>query len=237
MELEVNQFCLFKVIFKLLQPLFLILTNMGTHLSQCFCNRIREDGSILPRNSKIEITLSFLTILVVQHTRSSELLGASPPIPPPGTCLGPSGGFTAAPRPHLDKAIAYGHRTDRANVFFFIYILAGSYDFCRLVTAGVLTFWFQKRILHRPCLYTVNIARPLILAGVMLPVFSVILEYRMNGRNSSDRPTVRPQSSYTACAFCTLAISKQTQTRSSSNHTRQFQLLPEHAIRRAQMLN
>ena len=25
----------------------------------------------------------------------------------------------------------------------------------------------------------------------MLPVFSVILEYRMDGRNSSDRPTVR----------------------------------------------
>ena len=41
----------------------------------------------------------------------------------------------------------------------------------------------------------------------MLPVFSVVLEYRMNGRNSSARPTVRPQS---ACAFCTLAISKQT---------------------------
>ena len=30
----------------------------------------------------------------------------------------------------------------------------------------------------------------------MLPVFSVILEYRKDGRNSSDRPTVRPQSLY-----------------------------------------
>ena len=30
----------------------------------------------------------------------------------------------------------------------------------------------------------------------MLPVFSVILECRMNGRNSSDRPTVRSQSLY-----------------------------------------
>ena len=46
----------------------------------------------------------------------------------------------------------------------------------------------------------------------MLPVFSVILEYRMDGRNYSARPTV---SLCTACAFCTLAISKQTQTRSS----------------------
>ena len=33
----------------------------------------------------------------------------------------------------------------------------------------------------------------------MLPVFSVILEYRMDGRKSSDRPMVRPQSSYCMC--------------------------------------
>ena len=30
----------------------------------------------------------------------------------------------------------------------------------------------------------------------MLPVFSAILEYHKNGRNSSDRPTIRPQSLY-----------------------------------------
>ena len=30
----------------------------------------------------------------------------------------------------------------------------------------------------------------------MLPVFSVIPEYRKDGRNSSDRPTARPQSLY-----------------------------------------
>ena len=41
----------------------------------------------------------------------------------------------------------------------------------------------------------------------MLSVFSVILEYRMDGKHSSDRPTV-------GHAFCTLAISKQTQARS-----------------------
>ena len=55
--------------------------------------------------------------------------------------------------------MTYGQCTDRANTFF-IYILAGSYDFCRVVTAGVLTFLVPKMILHRPC-YTVNIARPL----------------------------------------------------------------------------
>ena len=42
--------------------LFLIFTNMGTHLSKCFCNRIRQDGTILPINSKVETILLFLTI-------------------------------------------------------------------------------------------------------------------------------------------------------------------------------
>ena len=55
--------------------------------------------------------------------------------------------------------MTYGQCTDWANTFF-IYILAGSYDFCRVVTAGVLTFLASKMILHRPC-YTVNIAQPL----------------------------------------------------------------------------
>ena len=46
-------------------------------------------------------------------------------------------------RPQLDKGMTYGHCTDRANTFL-IHILAGSYDFCRVVTAGILTFLFQK---------------------------------------------------------------------------------------------
>ena len=33
----------------------------------------------------------------------------------------------------------------------------------------------------------------------MLPIFSVSLEYHMDGRNSSDRPTVRPESLYCMC--------------------------------------
>ena len=33
----------------------------------------------------------------------------------------------------------------------------------------------------------------------MLPVFSVVLEYRMNGRNCSARPTVKPQCLYYMC--------------------------------------
>ena len=45
-----------------------------------------------------------------------------------------------------------------------MYILAGSYDFCRVVTAGVLTFLVPKMILHRPY-DTVNISRPLTQGG------------------------------------------------------------------------
>ena len=60
MELEVNQFCLFKVIFKLMQLfLFIILTNMRAHLSKYSCNQTRQNGTILPRNSKIETILLF----------------------------------------------------------------------------------------------------------------------------------------------------------------------------------
>ena len=66
--------------------LFLTLTNMETHFSKFFCNRIRQDGTILLRNSKIRIILLFLIL----------------------------------------------------------YILTGSYDFCRVVTTGVLTFFGSK---------------------------------------------------------------------------------------------
>ena len=48
----------------------------------------------------------------------------------------------------------------------------------------------------------------------MLPVFSVILEYRMDGRTLLPSQQL-DHSLSTECAFCTLAISKQTQTRSS----------------------
>ena len=39
--------------------------------------------------------------------------------------------------------MTYGQCTGRANTFY-IYVLTGSYDFCRVVTAGVLTFFGSK---------------------------------------------------------------------------------------------
>ena len=42
--------------------LFLTLTNMETNFSKFFCNRIRQDGTTLPRNSKIQIILLFLVL-------------------------------------------------------------------------------------------------------------------------------------------------------------------------------
>ena len=140
MRLEVIQFCLFKVIFKLMQQLFLILTNMGTHLSKCFCNRIRQDGTILPRNSKLETILLFS---VVQNARSSKLLGASTLYPHQTPALDPMEGLQR-PRPLLDKAVTYGpDRTDRANTFF-IHILAGSYVFADLWRQGSRLFFGSK---------------------------------------------------------------------------------------------
>ena len=65
--------------------------------------------------------------------------GGFAPVPHQTPALDPlgggGGGAYSGPRPHLDKAMTYGHRIDRVNTFF-IFILAGSYDFCRLVTAG-----------------------------------------------------------------------------------------------------
>ena len=49
--------------------------------------------------------------------------------------------------------MTYGQCTDRANTFF-IYILAGSYDFCRVVTAGVLTFFGSKNDFAPALLYS-----------------------------------------------------------------------------------
>ena len=63
----------------------------------------------------------------------------------------------------------------------------------------------------------------------MLPVSSVILEYRKDSRNSSDRPTVRPQSLY--CMF-----SMHSHVHLYSFEPYQLQLITEQAFRRAQML-
>ena len=67
----------------------------------------------------------------------------------------------------------------------------------------------------------------------MLPVFSVILEYRMDGRNSSDRPTTRPQPLYCMCSL----HSRHFKANPNTFIFIQLQLITEHAFRRAQMLN
>ena len=56
--------------------------------------------------------------------------------------------------------MTYGQCTDRANTFF-ICILAGSYDFCRNVTAGVLPFFGSKNDSAPALLYSKYTARPL----------------------------------------------------------------------------
>ena len=72
----------------------------------------------------------------------------------------------------------------------------------------------------------------------MLPVFSVILEYHMDGRNSSDKPKVRPQSLYCMCinAFSPFQ-SKPKHVHLYSIEPYQLQLITEHVFRRTQMLN
>ena len=73
----------------------------------------------------------------------------------------------------------------------------------------------------------------------MLPVFSVILEYRMDGRNSSDRPTVRPQPLYCMCSLHSRHFKANPNTFMFNNSVEpyQLQLITEHAFRRAQALN
>ena len=71
---------------------------MGTHFFKCFCNRIRQDGTILPRNSKIETILLFLTIFGSVKYMILELPEALPAGPPPETCLGLAGAYST-PRP------------------------------------------------------------------------------------------------------------------------------------------
>ena len=71
----------------------------------------------------------------------------------------------------------------------------------------------------------------------MLPVFSVILEYRMDGRNSSDRPTVRPVFVLHVHSALSPFQSKPKHVHLYSVEPYQLQLITEHAFRRAQMLN
>ena len=69
----------------------------------------------------------------------------------------------------------------------------------------------------------------------MLPVFSVILEYRKDGRNSSARPAVRPQ------FLCCMCILHSRHFKANPNtfifKPYQLQLITEHAFRRTKMLN
>ena len=69
----------------------------------------------------------------------------------------------------------------------------------------------------------------------MQPVFSVILEYRMDGSNSSDRPTVRSQSLHCMCILHSRHFKANPNT--FIFEPCQLQLITEHAFRRAQMLN
>ena len=59
---------------------------MRTHLSKCSCNQIRQDGTILPRNSKIETILLFHYLFIssqlwlTSHPKSTVvLLGTGTP--------------------------------------------------------------------------------------------------------------------------------------------------------------
>ena len=72
----------------------------------------------------------------------------------------------------------------------------------------------------------------------MLSVLSAILEYRKDGRNSSDRPTIRPQS---LCCMYSLHSrhfkAKPKHVHLYSFQPYQLQLIIKHAFGRAQMLN
>ena len=78
-----NQFCLFKVIFKLMQLfLFIILTNMRTHLSKCSCSQIRQDGTILPNRNNLVVSLyayQFSTVVDFSSESTVVLLGTGTP--------------------------------------------------------------------------------------------------------------------------------------------------------------
>ena len=125
---------------------------MGTHLSKCFCNRIRQDGTILPSNSKIQI-----------------IFGASGrPWTPPETCPVPAGGLQ---RPQTPAGLANDlwslHRPGQH--FFHIHIGRVLWFLPSCDSRG-LDFLVPKMILHRPC-YTVNIAGPLMSSYDIVPTW------------------------------------------------------------------
>ena len=72
----------------------------------------------------------------------------------------------------------------------------------------------------------------------MLPVFPVILEYRKDGRNSSERPTVNwPVFVLHVQSALSPFQSKPRHVHLYSFEPSQLQLITEHAFGRAQMLN
>ena len=71
----------------------------------------------------------------------------------------------------------------------------------------------------------------------MLPVFSVILEYRKDGRNSSDRPTIKPQSLLHVQSALSPIPSKPRHVHLYPFELYQLHLVTEHAFGRAQMCN
>ena len=90
-----------------------------------------------------------------------KIFGASggfAPGPPPNTCPVPAGSLQRPQTPAgLGNDLWSLH--DWANTFF-IYILAGSYDICRVVTAGVLTFFGSKNDSAPALLYSKYCAAP-----------------------------------------------------------------------------
>ena len=118
---------------------------MELHFSKFFCNRIRQDGTILPRNSKIQIILLFLSFWYCKMQDLRSFQGLCPLDPHQRTVLPVlAGGLTAPPDPSCSGLGNDLRSMHRPGQHFFIYILAGSYDFCRVVTAGVLTFFGSK---------------------------------------------------------------------------------------------
>ena len=71
----------------------------------------------------------------------------------------------------------------------------------------------------------------------MLSVFSVILEYRVDGRKSSNMPTVRPVFALHVHSVLSPFQSRPKHVHLYSFEPYQLQLITEHAFRRAQMLN
>ena len=138
--------------------LFLILTNMGTQLSKCFYNRIRQDGTILPRISKIETILLFLTIF---GSAKYKIFGASrSSVPWTPTRNLPRTRWRACRTPNWIRQWPTVISPTGPTLFSYRY-WQGPMIFADLWWQGSRLFLVPKLILHRPS-YTVNIAGPLI---------------------------------------------------------------------------